>query len=242
MRWPRWEDRSRAVPGGVIAIIPPEAALFHVFYTLDGCLRFNVTDLDALAEFLASERAPPGSMDLSELDGFMAGLIAGPVAVPPDGWLEAVWDDEVPAFANAAERAAVLGAIGARYREIATGLEADPPSYTPVFWEDVAGAIITEDWAAGFMQAVALYPRAWSPVLSSDEGAALLIPIAAIAGLALPAEAGGDLDIPDAMLDRITRQADRLLPDCVTGLRGFWRGKGVVPASWPESSDGARQH
>jgi len=201
-----------------------------------------VTDLDPLADYLASDRAPPGSMDLSELDGFMAGLIAGPVALPPDMWLTAVWDDDAPDFTDEAERKGVIGAIAARYREIAAGLEAEPPEYSPVFWEDVAGAVITEDWAAGFMQAVALHPRAWSPVLSSDEGAALLIPIAAIAGLALPAETGGDLDIPDAMLERITRQADRLLPGCVTGLRGFWRGRGVVPAAWPETSDVGRRH
>lgn len=192
-----------------------------------------MVDLDALAAFLASDRAPEGCMDLSELDGFMAGIIAGPQPLPPELWLPVVWDDDEPEFSSADEAATVMGAIAGRYREIHDGLDADPPDYTPIFWEDVGGTTITEDWAAGFMQAVALHPRAWAPVLSQDQVASLLIPIAAVAGLALPPEAGGDLDIPDAMLDRMITDAETILPNCVLGLRLFWRGRGVVPAAFP---------
>jgi uncharacterized protein len=192
-----------------------------------------MVDLDALADFLTSERAPLGCMDLSELDGFMAGVIAGPESVDPDAWLPLVWDNDEPAFADAAEAELVLDTIGARYQEIAAGLDATPPAYTPVFWEDLGGTTITEDWAAGFMQAVALHPRSWGAILSRDETASLLIPIAAIAGLALPAEAGGDLDMPDDMLDRMIEQGETILPNCVIGLRLFWRSRGVAPAPWP---------
>jgi len=192
-----------------------------------------MVDLDALAAFLTSDRAPDGCMDLSELDGFMAGLIAGPVDTDPDEWLPVVWDNDAPEFLDQAEADMVMDTIAARFQEIATGLDATPPAYTPVFWEDVGGATITEDWAAGFMQAVALNPRAWGPVLSRDESASLLIPIAAIAGQAMPAESGGDLDMPDEMLDRLIEQGQSMLPDCVVGLRMFWRGRGVSPVRWP---------
>jgi uncharacterized protein len=40
-------------------------------------------DLDALDAFLMSDRAPEGSMDLSDLDGFLAGIAAGPALVTP---------------------------------------------------------------------------------------------------------------------------------------------------------------
>ena len=192
-----------------------------------------MVDLDALAAFLSSDRAPEGSMDLSELDGFMAGIIAGPLPLTPETWLPIVWDDEDPDFTDGEEAATVMGTIAGRYREIVEGLDASPPDYSPVFWEDVGGSTITEDWAAGFMQAVALQPQAWSPVLSQDSTASLLIPIAAVAGLALPAEAGGDLDIPDGMLDRMIEDAEDVLPHCVLGLRLFWRRRGVEPAPFP---------
>jgi len=192
-----------------------------------------MVNLDALAAFLTSERAPAGCMDLSELDGFLAGIVAGPTAMPPEQWLAVVWDDDPPGFADPEEAAAVMDAIAARFREIADGLDATEPSYSPIFWEDAAGGAITEDWAAGFMQAVALQPRAWHPVLASDATAALLIPIAAVAGLALPPEAGGDLAIPDPTLDRMIHDAPAVLPNCVLGLRAHWRGLGVVPAGLP---------
>ncbi len=192
-----------------------------------------MVDLDALAAFLASDRAPDGCMDLSELDGFMAGLIAGPAGADPEEWLALVWDDDEPAFSDQAEADMVMDTIAARFQEIAVGLDATPPAYTPVFWQDVGGTTITEDWAAGFMQAVALNPRAWGPVLARDETASLLIPIAAIAGQAMPAGSGGDLDMPDDMLDRLIEQGETVLPDCVVGLRLFWKGRGVSPSRWP---------
>src|SRR5207342_2734396 len=44
-------------------------------------------DLEPLGDFLDSTRAPEACMDLSELDGFLAGLAVGPAPVPPDEWL-----------------------------------------------------------------------------------------------------------------------------------------------------------
>ena len=41
-------------------------------------------------------------MDLSELDGFLAGLVAGPEAVPPEEWLAEVWDNEEDAVYDSA--------------------------------------------------------------------------------------------------------------------------------------------
>ena len=190
-------------------------------------------DLDALADFLASDRAPEGSMDLSELDGFMAGVIAGPEAIPPSDWLPMVWDDEEPDFLNRQEEDLILDAIGTRYHEIVAGLDATPPRYAPVFWQDIGGSTITEDWAAGFMQAVSLDPSAWAPILGKDETASLLIPIAAIAGLAIPEELGGDLSMPEDILNRLIDDGDTILPDCVVGLRSFWRKRGVVAQHWP---------
>ncbi len=37
-------------------------------------------------------------MDLSELDGFLAGLVAGPEIVPREEWLAEVWDNEEPDY------------------------------------------------------------------------------------------------------------------------------------------------
>ena len=39
----------------------------------------GTVDLDALEAYLSSDESPDDCMDLSELDGFLAGLIVGPV-------------------------------------------------------------------------------------------------------------------------------------------------------------------
>jgi uncharacterized protein len=55
-------------------------------------------DLDALDAFLLSDRAPEDSMGLSDLDGFLAGIVVGPELVMPSEWLPVVWGGAEPAF------------------------------------------------------------------------------------------------------------------------------------------------
>jgi uncharacterized protein len=189
-------------------------------------------DLDGLAAFLASDRAPDGCMDLSELDGFLAGLIAGPESLPPEVWLPLVWDNQLPDFADAAEAERVMDALAGRHGAILHGLDREPADYAPVFWQDVVGTTIAEDWAAGFMQAVALCAGSWRPLFADADAVTLLIPIAAIAGLALPADVPAELARPDALSDRFVTDAEQVLPPCVAGLRRFWRARGVTQAAW----------
>ena len=79
--------------------------------------------LDELANFLNSSSAPQGCMDLSELDGFLAGLVAGPEIVPREEWLAEVWDNEEPDYLDEAEQESVEQAIFDRYAAIESGLE-----------------------------------------------------------------------------------------------------------------------
>ena len=118
-------------------------------------------DLDALNDYLLSDRSPPECMDVSQLDGFLAGVVIGPEMVMPSEFLPVVWGGAHPDFADAAEAEAIIGSILGRYNEIAESLDAEPSEYAPVFWEDRTGNSITEDWAVGFMQAVALRSDAW---------------------------------------------------------------------------------
>ena len=191
----------------------------------------GTVDLDALEAYLNSDESPEECMDLSELDGFLAGLIVGPEAVPPSEWLPLIWDNEEPAFADAAQAELILGTILGRYNEIADSLDADPVEYAPVFWQDFAGDTIVEDWAIGFMQAVSMRQAQWEPVLSDDDTAMLLIPIAAIAGLSMPDAADDELALPEEVMDKLVEEAPDVLPSCVLGLRIFWRDRLMPPGS-----------
>ncbi len=191
----------------------------------------GTVDLDALEAYLSSDDSPEECMDLSELDGFLAGLAVGPEVVPPSEWLPIVWDNQEPEFADEAQANAVIGTILARYNEIVDGLDAEPSDYAPVFWQDFNGATIVEDWAVGFMQAVSLRQISWEAVLTDDDTAMLLIPIAAIAGLAIPDGADDELSLPEEVMDKLVEEAPDVLPSCVLGLRIFWRDRLLPPGS-----------
>ncbi len=186
-------------------------------------------DLDRLDGFLRSDRAPPDCMDLSEIDGFLAALAAGPEPISWDEALPVIWAGEIPDFADPDQSATVTGTILARHAEIAAALENAPAKYLPVFWEDLTGNTITEEWALGFMQAVGLRPEAWKPVLRDEDSAMLLIPIGIIAGMADP-EIQLEVDLPESVLDELVTQADSVLPACVRGLHAFWHARPPNPS------------
>jgi uncharacterized protein len=181
--------------------------------------------LDELAHFLNSDSAPQGCMDLSELDGFLAGLVAGPQVVPRDEWLAEVWDNEEPDYASDAEREAVEQALFDRYAAIEAGLDSTPLSYTAILWQDEAGTTVAEDWAAGFMQAVTLRAQDWQPALADEDASMLLIPIASLAGMTLPEDERGGQAMTDDALEGLMQDAEQVLPVCVLGLRRFWRDR-----------------
>ena len=44
-------------------------------------------DLELLDAFLLSDRAPDNGMGLSDLDGFLSGLVVGPEMILPSEWM-----------------------------------------------------------------------------------------------------------------------------------------------------------
>jgi len=180
-------------------------------------------DIEALDNYLMSERSPPDCMDVSQLDGFLAGVVIGPEIIAPSEFLPVVWAGGHPVFVNTEEAGIILGSILGRYNEIAATLDTEPSTYSPVFWQDRAGNTIVDDWSVGFMQAVALRSDAWEPALLDDEIAMLLIPIGVIAGLAEPGVGLHDISLSDDFLDELMQNAGEVLPSCVLGLRAFWR-------------------
>jgi uncharacterized protein len=181
-------------------------------------------DLDALDAFLLSGRAPEESMGLSGLDGFLAGIAAGPELIPPSEWLPVVWGGGEPAFASTEEARDILGTVMGRYNEIVRALGAAPDEFDPAFWEgpDDGGVVVT-DWAAGFLDAVLLRPKAWEPLVRHAEASALILPL-----LVLGAEDPACLPFgvrppPKEQVEALHAIGADLVPDCVVGIHGFWR-------------------
>ena len=195
-------------------------------------------DLDALDAFLISGRAPEGSMGLSDLDGFLAGIAAGPELVVPSEWLPVVWGGEEPAFESIDEARDILGTITGRYNEVVRALGTAPDDFDPVFWEGPEGEAIVTDWAAGFLDAVLLRPKAWEPLVRHSEASALILPL-----LALGADDPERLPFgirPPAKdeAEALRGMAADLIPDCVAGIHGFWRERRARAAAGERTPSG----
>jgi uncharacterized protein len=133
---------------------------------------------DALDAYLESDRSPPESMLISDLDGLLTAVAIGPELIKPSEWLRVVWGGEQPVFADENEAQAVFDAIMNRYNEILRDVERQ--SLEPIFWADAAGTVIAADWAEGFAMAMGLRPNSWEPLFQSKKHGPLLLPILAL--------------------------------------------------------------
>lgn len=172
---------------------------------------------EALDAFLSSEDAPPESMQLSDLDGFLTGIAIGPELVMPSEWLPVVWGGEEPVFADGDQAQAVLGAIMSRYNEILRQVEES--SFEPVLWVTPDETVIAADWAEGFALAIRLRPEAWDPLLRSTRHAPFLLPILGLCG-----DENGDsaLGLSADAEDELAREAPDMIPACVDEIARFW--------------------
>ena len=111
-------------------------------------------------------------MMLSDLDGFLHGIVCSPVPVPSKEWLPVALGgspDEVPDW--------VLQSIMMIHDSIIQGLTFAPPEVEPIFWKAQEGHVIAMDWCEGFMQALSLRPKQWLRLTESGTGGQLITPI-----------------------------------------------------------------
>ena len=121
-------------------------------------------DLEGLDAYLMSDDSPDDCMMLSDLDGFLHGIVCSPVAIPQAEWLRKAMGgpfDKVPP--------AIRQSITDIYDNIVEGLALEEPEVEPIFWEAKEGHVIAMDWCEGFMVAAALRPKEWLRLTESAE-------------------------------------------------------------------------
>jgi uncharacterized protein len=194
----------------------------------------GIIDLDALDEYLMSDHAPDDSMGLSDLDGFLTGVIVGPELIRPNEWLPVIWGGVDPEFETQEEMRTVLGTIMGRYNEIAACLKSEPDEFNPILWEGPEGEVIASDWTGGFLDAVALRPLAWKPLVEDDRAGILLTPLFLL---------NGDMKIADSTADEneLLAEASDMIPTCIAGIYEFWQNYRNTPSSRGRSSARGRR-
>jgi uncharacterized protein len=129
----------------------------------------------------------------------------------------------------------VLGAVMGRYDEIIRCLHLAPDDFDPIFLEGPEGEVIASDWAGGFLDAVALRPMAWKPLMEHDRAGILMAPLFLL---------NGDMEIDDAADENeLLAQASGMIPTCIAGIHEFWRNYRESPSRPRRSrSGGGRRH
>ena len=176
-----------------------------------------MVDLAALDAYLSSDDSPDDCMLLSDLDGFLTGVICCPVLIQPSEWLPRALGGppgDIPID--------LLELVMQRYNEIVAGLNSKPPFLEPVFWQAKEGHVIAMDWCEGFMDAVALRKAEWDVFRSTKQGKTWLRPIVDhLFDENFVSLSGADERELDSHLDRAAKK----IPATVPRIFSYWQSK-----------------
>ncbi len=133
-------------------------------------------ELDRFAEFLSrSDQA----MNIEEVDGFFAALIAGPEVVLPSEYLPEVFGGEMAdacEFSGLKEANEILGLIMGHWNGIAATLHKGDV-HLPILLEDGNGVFPGNDWARGFVRGMDMRSTGWAELLADEEQSGSVFPM-----------------------------------------------------------------
>jgi uncharacterized protein len=176
-------------------------------------------NLKALDHYLLSDQSPDECMMLSDLDGFLTGIAIGPERIPSSEWLPVIWGGDEPEFTSAEQMQTIIGTIMDRYNEIVATVDPDPGTFEPIFREGPDRTSIVTDWAAGFLNAVALRRRAWEPLFNHRRAKLLIEPLLILGDN----EAFADKRVVLKLEKQFYASKPKVIPTCVDGIYNFWK-------------------
>jgi uncharacterized protein len=138
----------------------------------------NDAELDRLGDFLKSCKGGK-AMNLEELDGFFAALIAGPETVMPSEYNPEVFGGEMSdacELSNLEEANEIFGLMMRHWNTIA-GTLFKGEVYVPLLLEDEHGVANGNDWARGFMRGMHMRHDGWAELVNDEENGGCLIPM-----------------------------------------------------------------
>ncbi|MBS49509.1 MAG: YecA family protein [Sphingobium sp.] len=165
----------------------------------------------------------PEAMLVSQLDGFLTGIVVSPDLITPGRWIPLIWAGDEgngePDFESEEELQTFLNLVMTHYHAIIDAL-AHPGAYAPVLETDTrTDETLWEMWIDGFAQAMALSPDGWARIDGDDDAGCH----AALKGIrTLRDFAEGNLALGEQEEDRWDAEAPDLIPIWVEMLHQ-WR-------------------
>lgn len=190
-------------------------------------------DLDRLNLLLHALPVENMPMTLSELDGFVTGILACPDIILPSEWLPLVWGETGEAdFPDQKTAEDTIGAVMAHYNAVAESMTRSL-CVEPIYEVDPnSDETMWEPWIDGFTRAMGLRPDAWSRLLDAadEETQATMVFMKALQDIYT-----GKSKFTDEEIDEIDVEALDLIPNCVATILHESRPElaGNAPANLP---------
>jgi uncharacterized protein len=134
-------------------------------------------EVNRLSHFLASAKGGR-AMNLEEMHGFFAALIAGPEMVMAREYLPVIFGGtmaETCEFSGVDEVNSILRLLTRQWNGIASALFNQEP-LTPFLLPDAEGVCRGNDWSHGFMRGVGMRSESWAELFLNDEQLIWMIP------------------------------------------------------------------
>jgi len=135
-------------------------------------------EIDRLGDFLRSCKGGK-AMNIEELDGFFAALIAGPETVMPSEYNREVFGGGMSdgcEFSSLEEANEIFGLMMRHWNTIA-GTLFKGDVYEPLLMQDEDGVSHGNDWARGFMRGMQMRHDGWAELVNDEECGGCLIPM-----------------------------------------------------------------
>jgi len=135
-------------------------------------------EFDRLGEFLKG-CVGGKAMNVEELDGFFAALVAGPEIVMPSEYLPEVLGGEnsdAHEFGSLEEANDILALLMRHWNDIAATLSKGDV-YLPILLENENGVEHANDWARGFMRGVEMRHDGWVELIADKERGGCMVPV-----------------------------------------------------------------
>lgn len=162
------------------------------------------------------------AMSLSQLDGFLAGIVVCPEKIEASEWMPMVWGappgDQERIFDDEGQAERLFRLVLEHCNGTAALLEQQPEAYEPIIdTDEPSGEILWEVWIDGFETAMMLRPEAWVPLIDAEVEASHALSV-----LITLADINQRRAAPGVKVEALTEEAPVLIPALVRAVHA-WR-------------------
>ena len=189
-------------------------------------MRMPESDLDRLAELLATPGKDDGPLPLDAIQGLFCAVVSAPQPIARERWLPGILG---PGHAFASdEDAAQATALLTRFLEVTAEQLNSGAGFDFVLYQTDDGVEDLAIWCEGYLMGVELAEPGWDDAADPDEVGDMLHPFVVLSGRAREfALAEGQPWMGEAEEKRLVEELGDALMDTVLDNRAYWFDKGI---------------